>query len=43
VGIDPSPLRGADKNIVLSPGQKADQHYPELVPTRNITIPRGIV
>jgi len=25
-------LYGADRNLVLSPGQRADQHYQELAP-----------
>jgi len=30
MGLDPPPLRGADRNLMLSPGQKADQHYQAL-------------
>jgi len=32
VCLDPPPLRGADRNLVLvlSPGPRADQHYQEL-------------
>jgi len=30
MGLDLLPLCGADKNLLLSPGQKAGQHYQEL-------------
>jgi len=29
-----APLNGADRNLVFSPGRRADQHYKELVPGR---------
>jgi len=28
------PLRGADKNLMLPPGRRLDQHYQELTPGR---------
>jgi len=31
-GLDPLPLCGADRNLVLSPGRSVDQHYKELGP-----------
>jgi len=34
VGLDPPPLHGADKNLVLSLGLGANQHYQELTPGR---------
>jgi len=34
VGLDTPTLGGADGNLVLSPWQRADQHYQELAPGR---------
>jgi len=32
--FDPPPLRGVDRNLVLSPGRRSDQHYQELASRR---------
>jgi len=34
LGLTPQPLCGADRSMILSPGQRADQHYQELAPAK---------
>jgi len=41
LGLDPPPLRGADRNLVLSPGQRGDRQFGNIEIVTRCRLPSG--